>query len=67
MIKRWYKEFKNWFETPTHLDDSWVAKVEQELQYEAEEYARNWCNEQEAKRISTEAKKLLTNIYSDKS
>ncbi|AFU63972.1 decoy of host sigma32 [Salmonella phage STML-198] len=67
MIKRWYEEFKNWFETPTHLDDAWVAKVEQELQYEAEEYARNWQNEQEAKRISIEAKKLLTNIYGDKS
>ncbi|AEO97016.1 hypothetical protein CPTAKMNP4_024 [Salmonella phage vB_SenM-AKM_NP4] len=67
MIKRWYEEFKNWFETPTHLDDEWVAKVEQELQHEAEEYARNWRNEQEAKRISIEAKKLLTNIYGDKS
>lgn len=57
---------KDWLATP-NIDDSWVVKVEDEMQREAEEWAANGLKAMQEKKTERAALKLMRDIYGDKS
>ena len=57
---------KDWLVTPG-IDDYWVARAEEEMQREAEEWAVNGLKAMQEKKTERAALKLMRDIYGDKS
>lgn len=57
---------KDWLVTPG-IDDSWVARAEEEMQREAEEWAAASVKDMQEKKTARAALKLMRDIYGDKS
>lgn len=57
---------KDWLVTPG-IDDSWVARAEEEMQCEAEEWAATGLKAMQEKKTERAALKLMRDIYGDKS
>ncbi|UIS66250.1 transcription modulator [Escherichia phage PSD2001] len=57
---------KDWLVTPG-IDDSWVARAEEEMQREAEEWAAASVKDMQEKKTERAVLKLMRDIYGDKS